>query len=331
MCPSYRVTREEEHSTRGRSRLLMEMVRGEVITRRLALHRGARRARPVPGLQGLPQGLPGRAWTWPPTRRSSSRTTTRAGCGPRRTTRWAGCRCWPRCSGRCPAGPGQRGRPGAGARPADQGGRRNRPAAGPAALRQAAVHHAGTRRRRAGPSGRDGHPVAGHVHQQLPPRGRPGGRGRAGRTPDSRWRCRPQPLCCGLTWISTGQLGMAERDAHGARSGRCGPQLRAGHAGGGARAELRGGVPVRRGRTARLRRRPAAGQADQDARRGAHRGGLAPGGLLEASAGRHRRRPPPAIAQVHCHQHAIMGFDPDTEICAAAASTSRCWTAGAAY
>src|SRR5215469_9580880 len=29
MCPSYRVTREEEHSTRGRSRLLMEMVRGE--------------------------------------------------------------------------------------------------------------------------------------------------------------------------------------------------------------------------------------------------------------------------------------------------------------
>ncbi len=32
MCPSYRVTREEEHSTRGRSRLLMEMIRGEVIT-----------------------------------------------------------------------------------------------------------------------------------------------------------------------------------------------------------------------------------------------------------------------------------------------------------
>jgi len=31
MCPSYRATREEEHSTRGRSRLLMEMVRGEVV------------------------------------------------------------------------------------------------------------------------------------------------------------------------------------------------------------------------------------------------------------------------------------------------------------
>ena len=32
MCPSYRVTREEEHATRGRARLLMEMVRGEVIS-----------------------------------------------------------------------------------------------------------------------------------------------------------------------------------------------------------------------------------------------------------------------------------------------------------
>jgi FAD/FMN-containing dehydrogenase/Fe-S oxidoreductase len=32
MCPSYRVTHEEEHATRGRARLLMEMVRGDVIT-----------------------------------------------------------------------------------------------------------------------------------------------------------------------------------------------------------------------------------------------------------------------------------------------------------
>jgi len=32
MCPSYRVTHEEEHSTRGRARLLWEMQRGEVLT-----------------------------------------------------------------------------------------------------------------------------------------------------------------------------------------------------------------------------------------------------------------------------------------------------------
>ncbi|GAA1017475.1 dimethylmenaquinone methyltransferase [Acrocarpospora pleiomorpha] len=32
MCPSYRVTREEKHSTRGRARLLFEMLRGDVVT-----------------------------------------------------------------------------------------------------------------------------------------------------------------------------------------------------------------------------------------------------------------------------------------------------------
>jgi FAD/FMN-containing dehydrogenase/Fe-S oxidoreductase len=32
MCPSYQVTREEEHSTRGRARILWEMLRGEVVT-----------------------------------------------------------------------------------------------------------------------------------------------------------------------------------------------------------------------------------------------------------------------------------------------------------
>jgi FAD/FMN-containing dehydrogenase/Fe-S oxidoreductase len=31
MCPSYRATRDEKHSTRGRARLLFEMLRGEVI------------------------------------------------------------------------------------------------------------------------------------------------------------------------------------------------------------------------------------------------------------------------------------------------------------
>jgi len=32
MCPSFMATREEEHSTRGRARLLFEMLRGEVVT-----------------------------------------------------------------------------------------------------------------------------------------------------------------------------------------------------------------------------------------------------------------------------------------------------------
>ena len=96
MCPSYRATGEEEHSTRGRARLLFEMLDGHADSadhRRLALHRGQGRPRPVPGLQGLQVRLPGRASTWPPTRRSSSPTTTPAGCARPRTTPWAGCRC----------------------------------------------------------------------------------------------------------------------------------------------------------------------------------------------------------------------------------------------
>ena len=32
MCPSYMVTREEKHSTRGRAHLLFEMMNGEVLT-----------------------------------------------------------------------------------------------------------------------------------------------------------------------------------------------------------------------------------------------------------------------------------------------------------
>lgn len=35
MCPSYMVTKEEKHSTRGRARLLFEMLRGEVIGKKM--------------------------------------------------------------------------------------------------------------------------------------------------------------------------------------------------------------------------------------------------------------------------------------------------------
>ena len=31
MCPSFRVTHDEEHSTRGRAHLLWEMAQGDVI------------------------------------------------------------------------------------------------------------------------------------------------------------------------------------------------------------------------------------------------------------------------------------------------------------
>ena len=91
MCPSFRATGEEKHSTRGRARLLFEM----------ATARWSRTA-------GGPTRSP-RRWTcacraraasatarsgstWPPTRPSSSRSATAGGCARRRTTRWARCR-----------------------------------------------------------------------------------------------------------------------------------------------------------------------------------------------------------------------------------------------
>ncbi len=54
---------EEEHSTRGRARLLFEMLNGHgdsPISDGWRSDGGPRRAGPVPGLQGLQEGLPGR-------------------------------------------------------------------------------------------------------------------------------------------------------------------------------------------------------------------------------------------------------------------------------
>jgi hypothetical protein len=48
MCPSYMVTREEKHSTRGRARLLYEMLRGDAVSDGMVKRSGTRGARSVP-------------------------------------------------------------------------------------------------------------------------------------------------------------------------------------------------------------------------------------------------------------------------------------------
>ena len=66
MCPSYRATRDEKDSTRGRARVLEELIGRPrpagpgARPAALALARGARGAGPVPGVQGLRERLPGR-------------------------------------------------------------------------------------------------------------------------------------------------------------------------------------------------------------------------------------------------------------------------------
>ncbi len=83
MCPSYMATREEKHSTRGRARLLFEMLQGDAdrpsgwrsrrCTRRSTSASPARAARATARSR----------WTWPPTRPSSTPTTTPGRLRPR--------------------------------------------------------------------------------------------------------------------------------------------------------------------------------------------------------------------------------------------------------
>jgi FAD/FMN-containing dehydrogenase len=95
MCPSYQVTHEEEHSTRGRARLLLRDDAGprrRPYPRRLAIDRRTRRARSLSRLQRAARRTVQPTSTWRRTRRSSSRTTTPEGYIRAPTTRWGVCR-----------------------------------------------------------------------------------------------------------------------------------------------------------------------------------------------------------------------------------------------
>ena len=58
MCPSYMVTLEEEHSTRGRAHMLFEVLQGEVVNGGWKDEHVKTDARSVPFLQGLQIGMP---------------------------------------------------------------------------------------------------------------------------------------------------------------------------------------------------------------------------------------------------------------------------------
>ncbi|TYB42416.1 FAD-binding and (Fe-S)-binding domain-containing protein [Actinomadura chibensis] len=118
----------------------------------------------------------------------------------------------------------------------------------------------------------------------------------------------PPGLCCGLTWISTGQLGVAARALR--RTARAlAPRLRAGTP-----------VIVLEPSCAGVFRADAAELLpdDPDVRLLAKRThSLAE--LLLDRAPQAIAAPPPgtgreAIAQPHCHQHAVWGFDADREV-----------------
>jgi FAD/FMN-containing dehydrogenase/Fe-S oxidoreductase len=315
MCPSYRVTREEEHSTRGRARLLMEMVRGEVITGgwhsgevRDALDlclacKGCRKECPV-GVdmatykaEFLAHHYAGRL-----------RPAAHYSMG------WL-----PLISALVTAVPGLSGlvntvtrTPGLSALAKRAGGidsKRDIPRfAGQRFTRWAASRSRGARGGRRVILWPD--TFSNNFHPEVA-RAAVAVLERAGfqvEVPTS-------PMCCGLTWISTGQLGMASRVLR--------RTLRA------LRPALRSGVPVvvlEPSCAAVFRSDAAELLGSDDARLLAARtktlaellteAAWTPRGLLDELG----EQPPPrgvpsrAVVQVHCHQHAIIGFDPDVEL-----------------
>ena len=118
-----------------------------------------------------------------------------------------------------------------------------------------------------------------------------------------------EPLCCGLTWISTGQLDTAKRVLRRTvdRIATLGPCSRHGGAG----TVVPGGAAARRARPAR---------AGRPGGRGRGPGGGDPG---RGAGGRPGWDPPDlsgvaVVAQPHCHQHAVLGWAADRDLLARA-------------
>jgi Fe-S oxidoreductase len=136
-----------------------------------------------------------------------------------------------------------------------------------------------------------------------------------------------EPLCCGLTWISTGQLDTARRvlrrtvDRLAALAGESGSAVDGSGAGGGGRS------PESRGATAIVGLEPSClavlrhdalgllGAGDPAAAAVAR----AASTLAELLAATPGWAPPDlggvaVVAQPHCHQHAVLGWAADREL-----------------
>ena len=81
MCPSYMATRDEQHSTRGRARLLFEMLQGEVITDGFRSEAVKEALDLCLVVQELQERVPGRRGHGDLQGRVPRRTTTKGGGG----------------------------------------------------------------------------------------------------------------------------------------------------------------------------------------------------------------------------------------------------------
>ena len=313
MCPSYRATREEEHSTRGRARVLQEMMRGEVITdgwRSDAVHdaldlclacKGCRHECPVNvdmatykaeflshHYEGRIRPMAHYTMGWLPV--------------------------WARLSSAAPrvVNAGMQA-PGLKSLVKRVGGidpHRELP-------RFATQRFTDWFKKR--PARPEGRPVVlwpdtftNNFHPQV-------AQAAVQVLENAGYRVEvpPKALCCGLTWISTGQLDRARKELLRTLDA-LGPRLRAGVPVVGLEpsctavfrsdaVELMDGADLLKKNTKTL-----AELLDE------HEtavGGPPPGPSHGVIAGLDRTPPPVrAIAQPHCHQHAIMGFDTDQRV-----------------
>ena len=207
MCPSYLATRDEKDSTRGRARVLQELANGTLVRGVQGRRRCTRRSTcACPARAARPTARP--ASTWRPTRPRCCTSATGAGCARRRTTAWAGCRGW-RGSRRARRGwptrrCGARTSPRLAKRLGGIDARRPLPQFAPRTFR--VVVRASARPAPATPVLLWVDTFTNHFTPEV---GQAAVRvleaaGYAVQITD-------KPVCCGLTWISTGQLDGARR------------------------------------------------------------------------------------------------------------------------
>ena len=311
MCPSYRVTREEENATRGRARLLMEMVRGEVITDgwhsaevRDALDlclscKGCRKECPVDvdmatykaeflahHYAGRPRPAAHYSMGWLPV---LARLASSAPGLVNAAARAPGIGALLKRAGGIDA---RRELPRfASERFTSWYARRGRPVKGASGGTEPVLLWPDT--------------FTNYFHPEV-------GQAAVAVLEDAGLRAElpPRPLCCGLTWISTGQLAVARRVLKRSIAALR-PALEAGWRvlvlEPSCAAVFRSDAAELIGSDdARLLARQTRTLAELLSEAGWQPGAQNPAGLHPGA-----RR---AIAQVHCHQHAIMGFDRDLEL-----------------
>ena len=81
MCPSYMVTLEEEHSTRGRAHMLFEMLQGEVIDEGWQNEEVKKSLDLCLACKACKSECPANVDIAPATKRSSCRITTKRNAG----------------------------------------------------------------------------------------------------------------------------------------------------------------------------------------------------------------------------------------------------------